>query len=107
MYVASCLWMFSASWSYDLYIVVRDGDYPITWGANIAASSVLYMSAGLLWSLEWRPERGVTFGFLEKDWPAIHGRQHTRRVLWYALPFMLLATAMIVPCLLDFFDLMR
>ena len=41
-YVAFCLWMFSASWSYDLYILLRDGEYPNTWLPNIAAASILY-----------------------------------------------------------------
>lgn len=48
-FVAFCAWMFSASWSYDLYLVLRDGHYPPTWYANIFASSVLYLSAG------WHP----------------------------------------------------
>ena len=34
LYVALCLWMFSASWSYDLYLLVRDGSYPFTWLPN-------------------------------------------------------------------------
>ena len=59
LYVAVCTWLFSASWSYDLYIFLRDGVYPATWWANLCASSVLYLSAGLFWNLEWTPERGV------------------------------------------------
>ena len=60
-YIAICVWMFSASWSYDLYLVLRDGSYPTTWFPNIFASSVLYLSAGLLWSLENVEGRGVIF----------------------------------------------
>jgi hypothetical protein len=51
-YIAICVWMFSASWSYDIYLVLRDGGYPETWFSNIFASSVLYISAGLFWSLD-------------------------------------------------------
>ena len=29
-YIATCCWMFSASWSYDIYLVFRDGEYPNT-----------------------------------------------------------------------------
>ncbi len=36
-YVAACVWMFSASWSYDLYLFLRDGAYPMTWFPNIFA----------------------------------------------------------------------
>jgi len=61
IYVAICISMFSASWSYDLYLILRDGAYPDTWFPNIFASSVLYVSAGLLWNLEWKEGRGVIF----------------------------------------------
>ncbi|MBB6584965.1 hypothetical protein [Ralstonia solanacearum] len=89
--VAFCAWMFSASWSYDLYLVLRDHQYPLTWFSNIFASSVLYVAAGLLWNLEWRPGRGVTFSFLEPEWPAPLAEPGFTRILGYATPFMLLA----------------
>ena len=100
VYVAICIWMFSASWSYDLYLVIRDGYYPITWLPNIFASSVLYISAGLLWNLEWKEGRGVIFGFMEPGWPEVTDTRQFRKILWFALPFMILAAAMIVPFLL-------
>ncbi len=62
-FVAVCLWMFSASWSYDFYLLIRDGKYPATWFANIFASSVLYLLAGLLWNLEYSTERGEELYF--------------------------------------------
>jgi hypothetical protein len=88
--------MFSASWSYDLYLLLRDGDYPATWDVNIAASSVLYCAAGLLWNLEYRQGVGVTFAFMDEDWFA--SSQHTtfRRVALYALPFMLIVSVAIL-----------
>ena len=92
-YVAACLWLFSASWSYDVYILARDGRYPDTWLVNIAASSVLYMAAGLLWNLDWRPGRGVTFSFLEPGWPGVPPAPQFARLMGYALPFMLIAAA--------------
>lgn len=90
LYVALCIWLFSASWSYDIYLVWRDGAYPLTWLPNIPASSVLYFSAGLLWSLDWRPGRGATFSFMESDWPATHARTAFGRLFWYALPFLMI-----------------
>lgn len=95
-YVAFCIWMFSAAWSYDLYILLRDGGYPNTWLPNIFASSVLYIAAGLLWSLDWRPGRGVTFSFLEPDWPAVPPTAAFGRVFWYAAPFIAIAAASIL-----------
>jgi hypothetical protein len=100
LYAAICVWMFSASWSYDGYLVLRDGEYPFTWLPNIFASSVLYLSAGLFWSLEWRDGRGVHFGFTESGWPQLPNAATFNKVLWYALPFMLLVAAMIIPFLL-------
>jgi hypothetical protein len=96
IYVAACAWMFSASWSYDLYILLRDGLYPPGWVSNIGASSILYGAAGLFWSLEWRPGRGVTFSFLEPDWPAAGTGTHFGKVLGYAVAFMALVTGSLV-----------
>lgn len=91
-YVAFCLWMFSASWSYDAYLLLRDGSYPSTWLANAWASSVLYAAAGLFWNLDYRDGRGVTFSFLEAEWFAPSSFRDFRRAFWYALPLMLLVT---------------
>lgn len=98
-YIAVCAWMFSASWSYDIYLVFRDGFYPITWFPNIFASSVLYVSAGLFWNLEYKEGRGVIFGFMESDWPAADRGASFNKVLLYALPFMILAAAVFIPFL--------
>jgi hypothetical protein len=62
----------------------------LTWLANIGASSVLYIAAGLLWNLDWRPGRGVTFSFLEPDWPSTPPHPSFMRILGYAMPFMLI-----------------
>ncbi len=96
VFVALCLWMFSASWSYDLYILLRDGFYPFAWVSNIFLSSVLYISAGLLWNLDWRERRGVIFAFMEPDWPTPSSQARLDKVFWFALPFMLLATSLIL-----------
>lgn len=95
-FVALCFWMFSASWSYDLYLVLRDGDYPITWFSNIFASSVLYISAGLFWSLDWIKGRGVTFAFLEDNWPYSSSEGTFSNIVWFALPFMVLVSFLII-----------
>ncbi|WP_459204349.1 hypothetical protein ACQVRV_17575 (plasmid) [Ralstonia pseudosolanacearum] len=101
--VAFCVWMFSASWSYDLYLVLRDNQYPQTWLSNIFASSVLYVAAGLLWNLEWRPGRGATFSFLEPEWPTPLAEPGFTRILGYAAPFMLLAILAIGSFVTSFF----
>lgn len=94
-YVALCCWLFSASWCYDLYLLLRDGQYPITWLPNIFASSVLYVAAGLMWNLAWRPSRGVFLAFMEDGWPQAAAQANFIRILGYAMPFMILAAACI------------
>ena len=95
-YVAICVWMFSASWSYDIYLVLRDGDYPITWFSNIFASSVLYISAGLFWSLDFIQGKRITFAFMEKNWPDSISESPFSKIAWYALPFMALVSFLIL-----------
>ncbi len=95
-FVAFCVWMFSASWSYDLYILLRDGEYPLTWYANIFASLVLYILAGLFWSLEYRKERGVVFSFMERDWPESDVNSDFPKILAFALPIMVLVAVLIL-----------
>jgi hypothetical protein len=98
-FVAFCVWMFSASWSYDLYLLIRDGSYPQTWLPNIFASSFLYICGGLFWSLDWKPERGAFFSFMEDEWPATPSPHGFQKIIWYALAFMLLVGLMILPFL--------
>lgn len=71
-YIAFCAWMFSASWSYDIYILIRGGYYPVTWFSNIFSSSALYVLAGFFWNLDWRKEKGVIFSFMASDWIRIN-----------------------------------
>lgn len=96
VFVATCAWMFTASWSYDIYVFLRYGYYPETWLPNIFASSVLYISAGLLWNLEWEHGRGTQFAFMNPNWPAQSGNHHFGKVLLFALPFMILVSILIL-----------
>lgn len=98
-FVALCVWLFSASWSYDLYLLARDGYYPVTWLANLFASSLLYLAAGLFWSLQWTAETGMTFAFTDPRWPRGPVGSAFGKVSWAALLFMALVTAMILPFL--------
>ncbi len=94
--VAGALWMLAASWCYDLYQLLLHGFYPITWFTNIIASSVLYISAGLMWNLDIRPNRGATFAFLESEWLLLPAPDTSAKVLLWASPFMLLAAGSII-----------
>jgi len=95
-YLAICVWMFSASWSYDIYLVLRDGSYPETWFSNIFASSVLYISAGLFWNLDWVHGRGVTFAFMENSWSYSKAKSAFSKIVWYALLFIAFVSFLIL-----------
>lgn len=72
IYVAVCVWLFSTSFSYDIYLFMRDHRYPTTWWANLIASSGLYAAGGAMWSLrgQGKSMKNVTFAFTRDDWPA-------------------------------------
>jgi hypothetical protein len=99
LYVAACVWLFSASFSYDLYIFLRDGHYPVTWWANLLASSGLYGCGGAMWSLRASASEQPTFAFLREDWPASLADGDVRRLLPYAAFFMFVVLAMLAPFL--------
>jgi hypothetical protein len=100
-YIAVCIWMFTASWSYDLYILLRDGHYPATWLPNIFLSSIMYLAGGLFWSLEYIAGRGVIFGFMDKAWPVLVKPGKFTHIIWYTVPFIVLVTALVIPFLLS------
>lgn len=99
IHVAACLWLLSASWCYDLYLLLRDGVYPETWWANLKASSILYLLAGMMWNLEWHPDHGGRFAFMAPDWPRAESSAISWRLAWLILPIMALVAALILPFL--------
>ena len=99
IYIAVCVWMFSVSWAYDVYILLKLGFYPPTWLPNIVLSSILYFAAGLMWNLQRKDSRGVVFGFMEAGWPDPNYELGFRRVAWFAVPIMILVTMLIAPFL--------
>jgi len=101
-FVAGCAWLFSASWSYDLYIFLRDGFFPASWLGNLIASSVLYAAAGLMWNLAHVAGRGVVFGFMDPRWPSLPSEGREGRAAAFALVFVVLVAAMMVPFFLEY-----
>ena len=100
-YVAACLWMFSTSWSYDLYMLIRDGRQSPSWVENMLASAILYLLAGLLWNIEWSRARGATLAFLHQDWLRTSEPRGSLRTLALALPIVLLVTALMLAVFLN------
>ena len=95
-YIALCCWLFSASWSYDLYILFKLGHYPITWWSNLELSSVLYICAGLMWNLEYWQKEGMKFGFMRDTWPKPLKYNNLSKIFWFSLPFLILVAALIL-----------
>ena len=55
-------------WTYDAYIVFRDGVYPPSWLPNLGLSGPISLSAGLFWNLRPGP---TYFAFREPAWPDV------------------------------------
>jgi hypothetical protein len=89
--VAMIAMMFSSSWFYDGWLVIRDGYYPSTWLPNLLLSPVLYLAAGLLWNLEIDDNGKASFSFLRQNWPEISPHRLSRALVIKAAP--LIATA--------------
>jgi hypothetical protein len=100
VYIAACAWLFSASWSYDIYQLWRHGYYPITWFANLFASSLIYLCAGLFWNLEHAPGRGVIFSFMRAGWPSRPAQSSVLRILAWGAVFAVPAIAAVLIFLL-------
>ena len=90
LYVAICTALFSFSWSYDLYLLLRDGAYTTLWLANLYVSSLVYIAAGLMWNLVWIEGRGVIFGFMADDWLITDSEHKISKIIFYVAPFALL-----------------
>lgn len=98
VYVALCVQLFSASWSYDLWMVHRLGTYPETWLANLIASSTLYLAGGLFWNLDWDDARGQVFAFWAPAWPIANPEATFTRVALPACAFMGVIATVVAAC---------
>jgi hypothetical protein len=89
--------LFSASWFYDGWLLVRDGAYPESWLPNLGISPALYLLGGAFWSLELDQRGRPTFGFLRQNWPNPPvGRQVRPALVAVAVPAMLVAAAILI-----------
>jgi hypothetical protein len=69
--LAAAAWLFSSSWFYDGYLLLRDGAYTRRWLGNLMLSPIIYLCAGLLTNLEGDPVKPWRFlAFQRPDWPA-------------------------------------
>jgi putative effector of murein hydrolase LrgA (UPF0299 family) len=93
--VALAVALFSSSWFYDGYLLLRDGAYTQRWLGNLMLSPFAYVSAGLVMNLEARG-RGVALGFTRADWPRPATRKPSVWLVLSAAPFILVALWILV-----------
>ncbi len=93
--VAMALCLFSASWFYDAYLFLRDGQYSVRWLGNLMLSPEIYVAAGFLWNLE---AKGAwpTFGFLRSDWPKPPPDKRFAPLFVIALPLIMCVGVLLV-----------
>lgn len=91
IFIALCLMLFTSSWFYDAYILLRDGVYPATWLQNLIISPTFYIAAGLFWNLEHHPERGIIFSFQRHTWYHENSKTSFKKLIWTAIPLMAFA----------------
>jgi len=94
--VATALLLFSSSWFYDGYLLLRDGAYTQRWLGNLVASPVIYTAAGLLWNLEAKPGGGYALSFSRPDWPKPPRDGSFRQLLLISIPLILIAAYVLI-----------
>jgi hypothetical protein len=60
--------LFSSSWFYDGWLLLRDGAYTSRWLGNLMLSPTVYLCAGLVSNLELRDKK-LALAFTRQDWP--------------------------------------
>lgn len=89
--VATAALLFSSSWFYDGYVLVRDGSYTTRWWSNLMLSPFIYLAGGLLWNLEARTAFGVRLGFARGNWPDRPADRRLLPIVLFSIPLVLLA----------------
>lgn len=95
--VAIALMLFSSSWFYDGYLLLRDGAYTPRWLGNLMLSPTIYLCAGAVANLEVR-DGAVGFAFRRPDWPrpADASPRSSWRLLLASVPLVLVAAYFLV-----------
>jgi hypothetical protein len=100
--VAVALLLFSSSWFYDFYLVLRDGAYTARWAGNLMLSPFIYVAAGMLWNLEakeiqdFRDGWNFRFSFVREDWPKRPLDTRFGPLVFVSIPFILVAAFILV-----------
>lgn len=96
--VAIAVTLFSSSWFYDGYLLLRDGAYTPRWQGNLMLSPTIYLCAGLLSNLEMHEGR-LGFAFTRASWPQPAGADSKRlspAIVLTAIPLVIIAAWFLV-----------
>ena len=100
--VALALLLFSSSWYYDAYLLLRDGVYTQRWAGNLMLSPFIYVAAGMLWNLEakdsgeFREGWQFRFSFVRVDWPSRPLDTRFGPLIFASIPFIVIAAFILV-----------
>jgi hypothetical protein len=98
LFVAIAVTLFSASWFYDGYLLLRDGAYTARWLGNLMLSPTIYLCAGLLSNLEIDAAGRLGFSFLRAEWPRPlpNARRVNAAMVLVSLPLIAIAAWFLV-----------
>lgn len=100
--IAIALLLFSSSWFYDAYLLIRDGGYTRRWAGNLMLSPIIYLAAGALWNLEAIEEHdfsdrgGIRLSFVRVDWPSRPINTRFEPLILVSIPLIVVAAFVIV-----------
>jgi hypothetical protein len=63
--IAIALLLFSSSWFYDAYLLIRDGAYTRRWAGNLMLSPIIYFAAGIFCGISRQGRSGILL--IEKE----------------------------------------
>ncbi len=95
MIVAVAVTLFSSSWFYDGYLLLRDGAYTQRWLGNLMLSPTIYLCAGLVMNLEVRDGK-LAFAFTRSDWPRALPSKVTWPLVLASIPLVAIAAYFLV-----------
>jgi hypothetical protein len=88
--VALAATLFSSSWFYDGWLLLRDGAYTARWLGNLMLSPTVYLCAGLVLNLETRDGR-LALAFTREDWPRPVPATRSWLVVLASIPLVVIA----------------
>ena len=93
--VALAVTLFSASWFYDGYLLLRDHAYTHRWLGNLILSPIIYVCAGLVLNLEVRHGK-LALAFTRIDWPRPLPSEGSWQLLLAVVPLVGVAAYVLV-----------